>query len=278
MSLDTSIACAELNPFGGRIRGKAPEEEQEVHIVRDDAVGRMIQKHNHFLKSSEEDFHFDEATDVLTPSQIANLIMLMQREDPKIFNYSKFGLYPGGKFLSQLLQLSYNRGFNEFTLPLGDSRIDHLCTGLKGRSKTPLEVSIQGKAEYRFGAGSKYTLLRIYGDAGQNLGVYAHNSIFHVYGSVGDLCGASAVECIFYIHEDVRGEIGYLRDNHTFMIHNTFYLGGTVDTISKDAHSCRFITPYRKVFDHIVECLGDSLTREHGKNEVILEQWQQQQH
>jgi len=142
-----------------------------------------------------------EITEVLDPSQINTLlqkIAILPRKEG-------YPILMGCLFLNNLIQNSYNAGYNNFFLnPQGDI-LSELGSKIHGKKNNPLKINIEGNAGIFFGLESKNLVCNINGDAGYGFGLYSKNSAYDVNGDITDSFAVGSKNCRYNIHGNIEG-------------------------------------------------------------------------
>ena len=148
--------------------------------------------------STKDTFYLQNTvTEILPPAMINGFVQLVP---PYISSTSKRDL---SRFLTHLIQQSYDAGYNQFYLDTTDvEKLQGLGATLKGKSKRPLEINVDGPISDYFlnnakkvvatlktqsepmftGHRAKKIHLTITGPAGVHTGVHADYSSFVIQG------------------------------------------------------------------------------------------------
>jgi len=147
--------------------------------------------------------------------QIQNLILEPLKIDTllqKILqnNYAEKKYVPEivGKYLSKIIQISYDAGNNDFVLNTGDYFIRNLGFKLNGKEKNPIKLTIQGNTGDKCGTGVIHSEFSITGITRDSCGWGAKYSKFSMEGNVGDWCGTDAKFSGFSVKGSVGGSFG----------------------------------------------------------------------
>ncbi len=203
---------------------KAPETASSTLI-------ETLRKYKGFLDRIEKkgsDCSYDDiehaleiaVKDVLKPKEIDQFLKTTTQ-------YEQHSAYQKltGTYITRLIQNSYNKGNNNFTIDKTDTgALEYFLSHAEGYEERPLNVKIKGDIGTFSGLGmqncnievdgnvnKEFAIMSygcditIRGDAGNNLGEDAENTTFTVYGSIGKDCGGNqarstigaAQECIF---------------------------------------------------------------------------------
>src|SRR3989338_3966841 len=129
MAIATLERRLALNPFADRGKGKAPEEEKEIQIERDEMVESALQMCKEIINShSGSGIYFGYkksplAKMALHPTQI-NLLQSCLKRETRLFERECV--------ISHLIQQSYNADHNGFVLSTGDIQTAGLCVNCSG--------------------------------------------------------------------------------------------------------------------------------------------------
>ncbi len=106
-----------------------------------------------------------------------------------------------GRFISRLIQSSYNANNNDFDIRLDpDVSWEYIAANLKGEKDNPIRINIFGDLGDDLGYNAKYVDIKLEGSAGAGVGVWSENSKFDVLGDVNAFLGAYAKKSRFVIH------------------------------------------------------------------------------
>jgi hypothetical protein len=103
-------------------------------------------------------------------------------------------------FINRLLQDSYNAGYSEFILPVGDKLIDALGWKIHGTAERNLNVTVMGNVADLFGWEVKHCNFKINGNVGDWCGKDAEYCDFTNIGNAGVHYGAGAKNCRFTLY------------------------------------------------------------------------------
>ncbi len=161
-------------------------------------------------------FHKEKVPHTLLPTEINSFLQELNGfendEEPDINE-----IVGVGKFISHLVQNSYNFGYNKFVLDVKNlQEIDNLCYKISGTKDNPinvniignvggecggdsdyLEMEINGNADWYFAHHSKNSKFTINGDSGSSSGTGLENSLVNFNGDVGDGSSAEAINSVF---------------------------------------------------------------------------------
>jgi len=159
---------------------EARDIEATEHVFSD-----LYERYVHCLDDKTPVPEYKTITDILTPNQI-NLFLqqtILYENHP---NHSD----KTGKFLSQLIQNSYDSGKNNFTLnTTALKETNAIGYKIKGTPTKNIEITITGNTEDTCGWHSKNTTFNITGNTGDNCGLSSRHSTFTIRGTVGEFCG-----------------------------------------------------------------------------------------
>ncbi len=164
-----------------------------------------------------------------------------------------------GKFISKLIQNSFNAGYNKFSLSMPTPSFSSVASFLKGRKNEPIELCIQGKVGGNCGRFTEYVNLTVDGDASHLFASQSENCCFTVKGDVGSSCGGSSWLSTFDIHGSVRQCLAAKASHSQFIIH-----GDVGEDSGTGAGNCVFRSPNKRTVRKLLQNL--SL----GGNELYL--------
>ncbi len=236
-----------IDPFTDKKGAKKPENVKPIQSEGDSSIAAIIEQFDHYLENLDmRDTYFDKfPLRALKPPHIY-----------KVFSEIAFNTKPhdwaAGRYISELIQASYNEGNNDFVLNTQDFSASHLAYNLQGRAKRKLTIEIHGSVGHNFGMNSSNIGATIQGSALSHLGVLSEYSSFsaygasrdpgfrmkkgeiHILGSIGNFTGVSAKESVFRIdgkvhaiydsaHEKPSNCEFYLRDKGSHKLVKSFY-------------------------------------------------------
>ncbi|MBI4453216.1 hypothetical protein HY636_01080 [Candidatus Woesearchaeota archaeon] len=187
------------------IRGytaRRPDERKEIEVVGEHKFGEVLRKYERCLEMNAEykledpakayDYIKENVKEVLTPADInAFLQATIIYEDNKWYSRRT------GEFISQLIQNSYEAGYNNFILNTTKSII-YLGLELKGCPERRISVYIDGDTGIFCGEKASYSSFIINGNMDGGGCTLANNSAFTINGTiVQNLFGHNATSCIF---------------------------------------------------------------------------------
>jgi len=224
----------EINPFNNQKSQKMPEKEGKVEIEKDMLVERTLELYRteQIWNETIIDSVYDEMY-VLNPPQIDILLQRILKETEKRPRYIDRGILGASRFITGLIQKSYDNGHNNFQLTTGGRLIN--CFQLKGKEDNRLKLTIKGNALNDTGTGSENCILSVEGNAGVNFGFRSKNSIFNLEGNTGGSCGQHSERCTYNIGGDVGGSCGKKSKKCRFDIK-----GNTGGYLGEWAENCRF--------------------------------------
>ena len=127
----------------------------------------------------------ENVKDILTVEEIAAFLnAAIIYDDHEAYNEDEKESYPL-LFFSQLIQNSYEAGYNNFVLPMDNlQRKYSLAQELHGTADNPLRITIEGDVDKACGAYCSYINLTVIGNAGELLGARSVDSLFTTTGNV----------------------------------------------------------------------------------------------
>ena len=214
-----------MNRFDEFLVGYEPgqlEETRKVQTVGSD-LSELMRKYELVLDDSDllfgaawKDFiyHNQKITEFLTQAEINSFLQTTkQYEDYPNYNWNT------GMFLSCLIQISYNHGYNHFFLDTKNvSTISGLAAFIIGQEQKPIHITIHG-------------------NVGNSLGNCAQHSIFTLNGSALEMCGFGAYKSIFTFNGGIGHNFGLRADLSTFILNDI-----VAETFVDKAFSCTFKT------------------------------------
>ena len=145
-----TIATMALDPLKGKAESK---QAQTIHPI--DKTDRLVEVIHAWESDYGNRYLFGEPKiPVLNPNQIEFVLddIIEHRK------YDTKGFFNIGRFISRLMQQSYDEGFNHFKLGttkisiwLEDMSLPYLCTNLGGSKKRPIYVEVYARAGDYFG-------------------------------------------------------------------------------------------------------------------------------
>ena len=170
---------------------------------------------------------------VLTPAQISTFIKITEKRK----HDADYGARKG-RFLTGLVQKSYDAGYNNFMLDLsGPQLIRDIGDCLKGTEHNRLKIRITGDIGDWCAVESSYCDFKIEGDVGQSLARYAKHSSFAIKGDAGFGLGEDAVDSDFYVEGNLVGAGAIESKNCRFSL-----LGTAPWTTGGSSKGCSFKT------------------------------------
>jgi len=249
-----------LNPFEGKKPGRKAEQEQKIEFELDEKVERVL---GHYrleitqgLGRSTQNWSIYET---LKPVQIDMLLQRMIKETPK--KHLELSV-----FLSKIIQNSYKKGYNNFTLTTKETELKMIGSRLRGMQENPIQITIRGNpgtnlgwksenceyniqsAEYSCGAESENCTYNIKGNAGYNCGANSANSTYNITGSVGHDCGSNSVDCTYNITGSAGHECGVISENCTYNMQ-----GNIGDKCGFLSVNCAFVTPNKETYEKMLK-------------------------
>jgi len=132
-------------------------------------------------------------TQILTPEQI-NLVLQTTSK------YEEHQKYENsiGMFISELIQNSYNQGYNNFTLNTTRLKeISHIGHHITGTPENPIEITIIGNTGKNCGWLSENSTYTIEGNAGSDSASRLKNTTYTISGNIGYLFGSQSENSTF---------------------------------------------------------------------------------
>ena len=235
--------------FRGFAAGK-PEEEKLIKVVGESAFKRLMAQYIGFIgfRDYEGEPPIRLITslmlDSLTPEQINAFLQTTSR-----YEQYKGYCWGTGRFISAMVQKSYDAGHNRFHLnTTALQEINLLYNQLKGRPDEPIQVTHTGNIGEHCGDKACYLIIDIRGDTGDACGVEVYNSMFNIRGNTGDWYGSKSNFSTFNITGDTGDQCGDLSGKSTFNI-----TGDTGLRCGQASINSTFKTPNRKTLEKMLK-------------------------
>jgi hypothetical protein len=136
----------------------------------------------------------------LSPSGINIVLQRMIAEFPR----SKLTDGMTGLYLSVLVQKSYAKGNNDFTLNTQDIPIDNLLNYVRGTHKNNIRAAVFGNVGDGFGGSSNYLHCALNGNAGDYFGGFSKHLKCNIRGDADEDFGY----CAYYLDCAITGDVG----------------------------------------------------------------------
>jgi formylmethanofuran dehydrogenase subunit C len=160
---------------------------------------------------------------LLNPGQIYALSMHIASPD-RSYQFGPLGSMDGmswaGKFLTAIIQNSYDAGHNRFRIDLREAqhKLCYLGHNLRGEKGRAVMLEIDGDVGSECGQGTAYAEFNIRGNAESGCGEIAKDSTFNITGNTGNFFGSRAVNSAFNIQGNVGNLCGREAEHSTFNI------------------------------------------------------------
>ena len=225
--------------------------------IKDSNIGKVLKDYEEVLKErceidfkvSIDDIPFAYHTykgsfwinTVLSPKEITILttIMHVNYEDHENFNPNT------GFFLTNLIQNSYNEGFNNFYFEMNNSNF--LGTSIKGSEENPIVMSMGSNYKEQVGLCAKHSTFNIKENHGASLGSDARHSTFNIEKNHGFHVGEQANNCTFNIKENHGERVAEYSKNSTIYLKENHGKG-----VGEHAENCIFKSPDKKTLNSII--------------------------
>ncbi len=191
--------------------GKALKDYKEVlKETRDVIIYYGVNKNILTKQKLNSDTWHSILGTVLSPKEITILstIMHINYEDHENFNPNT------GFFLTNLIQNSYNGGFNNFYFEINN--LNYLGTTIKGSEKNPIVISMESNYKEKVGSHARHSTFNIKENHGASLGSEARHSTFNIEKNHGFYVGDHADNCTFNIKENHGKGVGEHAENCIF--------------------------------------------------------------
>ncbi len=184
-----------VDPFANSTRGKSAQSISKILLEKDETIDSILRHYRIYAAVLESiatpDNGGSEASRYLngvrlpiaTPKQIDLAYQLIAPE-------SDIQTHEAGKFLSKLVQASFDAGYNGFLISASQG-IDEFPYELTGKENDTLKIEIYGNAGNQFGSFSAYLDVTLQGSAGNHPAFWTKDSIIVIGGDVGTHCGVS---------------------------------------------------------------------------------------
>ncbi len=211
-----------------------PKIKPEEESVFDTRYLNLLKKYRELAyttsRISMEEENLGNVTDVLTPAEINEFL----QEARKIHfqcerDYSLLDVVTAppppecdvslGLLVSKLIQNSYERGYNGFTLKTGNEFFpDYLCAFLTGAGERRITVTIDGSCGDYCGYGSENLYLKIDGNTGFHFGSAMGDSSSIITGNASGYVGESSKDSSFTIGINAGDCLGHRSKGSTYIV------------------------------------------------------------
>ena len=268
ITLDTRVS-AMINPF---------EREREYRLQKVDSVRRIefksspvieaYQKYQDYIKRVL--YHKDSPVVrpslhslILSPEEINSFVHIITGEYLEEFLYFNSILEieklddrvneATGHFISRLVQVSYEKGNNDFKISIDRFNIDYLLNELSGTEDRPIKAEIIGNVGRKFCSDSDFVNIRLIGDSEggcynnteyseleeignteECFGFCCENSILKITGNADYFCGAYMKNSSLTNIGNVRTDYGNNSFNSGFILHGD----GNLNELGDESENC----------------------------------------
>ncbi len=181
-----SIAVIALDPFNSKNPGKQAQSFKPFEI-KDPLVDKILEQ----FQDDVYNYSNVEIKDVLTPSQIQVAVHRMVQK-PLESREGPYLDHRAGVFISNLVQGSYNTGYNNFILNTDAVKIGSLCVCLEGTKENRLQLRIEGTVGYQSLGWSQHIDCRVEGDVWTDFAYASKYSRFYIDGNAQDNCASGS--------------------------------------------------------------------------------------
>lgn len=176
---------------------------EESLVIDNNEYFESYMEDNSFVKKMNI-FHKEKVPHTLFPTEINSFLQELNGfendEEPDINE-----IVGVGRFISHLVQNSYNFGYNKFFLDVKNlQEIDNLCYKISGTKDNPINVKIIGNVGGECGGDSNYLEMELNGNADRSFAYHAKNSIFIINGDCGSYSGAGLEDSLI----SFNGKVG----------------------------------------------------------------------
>jgi len=222
------------------------EEVRQIEVIENDFCTLNNQYAQILDEGSVGELWCKTISDILTPTQIN---VFLQHTTLYENNQHYSGIT--GYFISQLIQNSYNDGYNNFSLNTSELQdISFLGHRIEGTPKKTIELTVIGQTGRGSGWGAKYAAINLIGNTGHTCGKNSENSVFYITGDTERECGKFSINSTFHISGNTGHDTGGGSERSTFNIAgNTGNLCGQNSICSKytiGGYSGRFFGDHTK--------------------------------
>ena len=189
------------------------EVERKVEVKN--RFGELCREYEEVLEANDYEGEIKTIDDILAPSDInAFLQVTIKYEQHQNYDWRT------GKFISQLIQISYDAGNNGFVLNTQKVKLGYLGDKIQGTEERKIELKIEGDAGNYCGSNSKDSTITIEGNVRDNCGFDSKNSTIIIRGNAGNWCGWYSNNSTITIEGNVENWCGESSNNSTFKVKN----------------------------------------------------------
>jgi len=227
-------------------------------------------------------------SNVLTPDQINVFLLGCTTYE----NHPYFSLFTG-RFVSELIQRSYNSGHNNFTFDTTMFRnptkmypdLDNMVAGISGTLEKPINISILGSTGTHCGYHSNNLIISITGNTGLHCGYHSKNLTFTIGGDADYQCGSSSENTKMTIFGSVGNNSGMGSPNSTYTVwgdvgpnfgsfssNSTFTIHGRGSGCGEDAKESTFRSSNQETVQNMLKDVPPGnriILIQDGKEEVV---------
>jgi len=136
----------------------------------------------------------NKISEILPPADIQSFLQAVR---PYRYNRHFSSVTP--RLLNQLIQNSYEAGYNDFHLNLY-SIMKAVCSEVHGSDSNPICIEIEGYVGNSSVSSVNRATIKVKGDTGPLFGSLARDSTIYIDGNVGQLFANRAERCTFILH------------------------------------------------------------------------------
>jgi len=209
----------EVNPFESQKSEKKPESEKKV-IIGDKQIEKTLEQYQrlnitgYWIKDEQRLSRLEPQT--LTPAQIDMLLQHMVQTT----NKEKLEHELSGTFLTDLIQKSYDAGYNDFILDPERIEIHRIGYELEGKPENKIKGTVKGNVGIGLGNRSENCIFNVKGDTMKSCGHSSENSIFNIEGDSWYHCGNWSRNSTYNIKGSIGNDCGKHSENCTFTSSN----------------------------------------------------------
>ena len=244
----------------------SPDEKKEAKEIDLSGLEGVLESYGSSLKIDEFHlgYHLESIDQILTPEKINAFL-----QTTKIFENDKNYQSYTGKFISKLIQNSYNAGNNNFKLNTKNLKEIHsLGYGLQGIKEKQIKITIEGNTGNWCGEESKHTTFNIKGNTGNWCGWRSKHTTFNIEGNTRNYCGGYSYNSTFNIKENTGDSCGHFSNNTTYNIK-----GNTGNKCGEFSNNTTYITHKPELYQKLLKQLpttNKAILKD--KNDKIIEE------
>jgi hypothetical protein len=211
----TSIKRSDDSSIDNLFGYSASDVENENQIEVDgNSLSPVIHEYQRLLDSRELSTPKLNHKFILTPDEIDSFLQLQE-----IFLDHEYNIRHFGKYVSSLIQNSYDAGYNGFEFNLENvEEFPYLGCHIKGNDKNLIKIKIVGDVGCGFGTEAKEVDVNIQGNVDYFFGLSSNNLIATINGDVAHGYGISSINMTTFIKGNSKKTFGNSSENMTAII------------------------------------------------------------